>query len=89
MNLKEFSFKDLPTHIQHAIVAGLILCLAVVFYMYVLKGRIKECNILKTEITRLEDSVAKLAAVESQLEQFKQELSRLEKRLAELPQYFA
>jgi len=84
MNLKEFNFKDLPNPIQHAIIAGLIVCLAVLFYVYVLKGQIKECNTLEAEITRLEESVAKLAAVESQLEQFKQELERLEQRLTEL-----
>lgn len=84
MSLKEFNLKDLPGPVQHAIIAGLIVCLAGLFYMYVLKGRIAECNVLKTEIARLEQSVAKLAAVESQLEQFKQELARLEQRLAEL-----
>jgi type IV pilus assembly protein PilO len=84
MSLKDFHLKDLPAPVQHAIVAGLIICLAGLFYMYVLKGRIAECNVLKTEIVRLEESVAKLAAVESQLAQFKQELARLEQRLADL-----
>lgn len=84
MNLKEFNFKDLPSPVQHAIIAGLIVCLAGLFYMYVLKGRIAECDKLKAEVAKLEDSVAKLSAVESQLDQFKQELARLEKRLSEL-----
>jgi len=84
MSLKELNLRELPKPVQHAIIAGLIVCLAGLFYMYVLKGRIEECDKLKTEIARLEESVAKLAAVESQLEQFKQELARLEQRLAEL-----
>ncbi len=84
MSLKNFSFKDLPSPVQHAIVAGLILCLAVVFYMYVLKGRIEECKIMKVEITRLEQSVAQLVAVESQLKEFEQELARLDQHLSEL-----
>lgn len=84
MNLKELNLRDLPKPVQHAIVAGLLVCLAGLFYTYVLKGRIAECNKLKTEIVRLEESVEKLAAVESQLDQFTQELARLEQRLAEL-----
>jgi type IV pilus assembly protein PilO len=84
MSLKDFNFKELPSPVQHAIFAGLMICLAGLFYMYVLKGRIAECNVLKNEIVRLEESVAKLAAVESQVAQFKQELARLEQRLAEL-----
>ncbi len=84
MSLNGFSFKSLPSPVQHAILAGLVLCIAGVFYMYILKPRVQACSDLKTEIARLELSVAKLAAVESQLETFKRELALLEKRLADL-----
>lgn len=84
MSLKEFSFNSLPSPVQHAIIAGLVVCLAGIFYMYVLKSRIQECNTLESEVARLEESVAKLAAVESQLELFKKQLAQLEQRLSEL-----
>ena len=84
MDLKDINIKTLPRQVQHAIIAGFIVCLAGLFYMYVLKDRIKECDNLKTEISRLEDSVAKISALESQLETFKRELAGLEQRLADL-----
>jgi len=84
MSLKDFSFKDMPSSIQHAIIAGLVLCFAVVFYMYILKGQIEECNTLEAEIARLEESVSKLVAIQSQVDQFEQELARLEQRLSDL-----
>ena len=84
MDLRDISFNNLPRPVQHAVIAVLIVCMAGLFYMYVLKDNIRACDTLQTEINRLEQSVAKITAIESQLEQFKKELAEKEQRLAEL-----
>ena len=84
MDLRDISLNNLPRPVQHAVIAVLIVCMAGLFYMYVLKDNIRACDTLQTEINRLEQSVAKITAIESQLEQFKKELAEKEQRLAEL-----
>ena len=84
MDLKDIRLDNLPRTVQHAILAGLIVCLAVLFYMYFMKGLLRERDALKAEIVNLEASVAKMTAVESQLKEFEKELSKLERYLADL-----
>jgi type IV pilus assembly protein PilO len=81
MDLKEISFKNLPRPVQHAVIAVFIVCMAGLFYVYVLKDRVQACDSLRGEIVRLETSVAKMKAVESQLELFKKQLAELEETL--------
>jgi len=81
MDLKDIRLDNLSRPIQHAIFAGIIVCLAVLFYMYFMKDLIKVCTDLENEIVGLEESVAKITAVESQLNDFKKELAKLEERL--------
>jgi len=84
MAIRDYSFKNLPRSTQIVVFAVLIGCLAVLFYWYFMKDLIKERDVLRTEISRLEISVAQMAAVESQLNRFKQELAQLEERLSVL-----
>ncbi|MBN2241168.1 MAG: type 4a pilus biogenesis protein PilO [Acidobacteria bacterium] len=84
MDLKNIRLENLSRPVQHALLAGLVVCLAVVFYIYFMKGLIRERDALKVEIANLETSVAKMTAVESQLKEFEQELARLERYLADL-----
>ncbi len=84
MDLKDIRLDNLSRPVQHALLAGLVLCLAVVFYMYFMKDLIRERDALKVEIVNLETSVAKMTAVESQLKEFEQELAQLKRRLADL-----
>jgi type IV pilus assembly protein PilO len=84
MALRDYRLDNLPRSTQLAIVAGLIVCLAFLFYLYVIKDLLKERSALDKEIVKLEVSVAKMTAVESQLNQFKQKLAELEKRLTML-----
>lgn len=84
MDLKDIRLDNLSRSLQHAILAVLVVGLAVLFYVFLMKGYIKECDVLKVEIKKLEVSVAKMTAVESQLSQFKKELAQLEQRLTVL-----
>ncbi len=84
MDLKDIRLDNLSRPVQHALLAGLVLCLAVVFYMYFMKDLILERDALKVEIVNLETSVAKMTAVESQLKEFEQELAQLNRYLADL-----
>ena len=54
------------------------------FYLYYLKDRIIQRDVIQAEIARLELSVAQGTAIENQLKRFKQELAQLEERLAVL-----
>ena len=84
MDLREIRLDNLPRPVQHAIFAGLVVCLAVLFYMYCIKSLVKDCNALKDEIAKLEITVAETTAVKSQHAEFQQELADLEKRLTVL-----
>ena len=84
MNLKEFRFDSLPRTTQVVVFSFFVLCLAFAFYWYFLKGLLKERSRLRTEISKLELSVAQGTAIEGRLHQFKQELAQLEQRLAVL-----
>jgi type IV pilus assembly protein PilO len=84
MDLREIRLDNLPRPVQHAIFAGLVVCLAVLFYMYCIKSLVKECNALKDEIAKLEITVAEATAVKSQHAEFQKELADLEKRLTVL-----
>ena len=65
MDLKDIRLDNLSRPVQHALLAGLIVCLALVFYMYFMRDLIKERDALEGEIVTLETSVAKMTAVES------------------------
>ncbi len=84
MSLSNFRFENLPRPAQIAAFAGIVGCLAFVFYLYYLKDQIKKRDGIQAEVARLERSVAQGAAIESQLRRFKQELAQLEERLAVL-----
>lgn len=84
MDLKDIRLDNLSKPVQHALLAGLVLCLAAVFYLYFMKDLIRERNALQDEKIKLETSVAKMTAVESQLKEFEQELSQLNKYLTNL-----
>jgi type IV pilus assembly protein PilO len=84
MAIGKYRFENLPHSIQVAVFAALMVCLAVVFYIYYLKDQIAEREVLLDEIARLEASVAQGTAIENQLKKFKQELAQLEDRLAVL-----
>ncbi len=81
MALSDYRLENLSRSTQIVIFAALAVCLAVVFYMYFLKGRIAEREVLQAEVERLEIAVAQGAAIESQLKRFKEELVQLEERL--------
>ena len=84
MDLKDFRLDNLPRPIQHAILAGIIVCIAILFYMYCIKGLIKDCNALDRDIATLEKSVSEATAIKSQHADFQKELEDLAQRLAVL-----
>ena len=84
MALSNFKLENLPRRIQIALLAILAIGLAAVFYVYFLKDMVVARSALQTEIARLEREVAKAAAAEAQLNQFKSELKELDARLAVL-----
>ena len=86
MALKDIRLDNLSRPVQHALLAGLILCLAIVFYMFFMKDLISERDALRVEKMNLESSVAKMRAVESRLKEFEQKLAQLEKYLNDLRQ---
>ena len=84
MSLSNFRFENLPRPAQIAAFAGIVGCLAFVFYLYYLKDQSIKRDAIQAEVARLEQSEAQGAAIESQLRRFKQELAQLEERLAVL-----
>lgn len=84
MSIRDYRFENLPRSVQVVIFTLVVLCLAVVFYLYSLKDLIQQRNTIQADIAKLERSVARGSAIESQLKQFKQELAQLEERLAVL-----
>jgi type IV pilus assembly protein PilO len=84
MAISNYRMDNLPRSIQILIFTGLVICLALGFYVYYLKDLIQEQASIQAEISRLEVSVQRATAIETQLSQFKQELIQLEAHLAEL-----
>jgi Tfp pilus assembly protein PilO len=84
MAMRDYRFENLPRSIQIAVFTALIVCMAVVFYIYYLKDTIAERDAIQSDIARLELSVAQGTAIESRLRRFRQELAQLEERLAVL-----
>ncbi len=84
MAISDYRFDNLPRSVQIVSFTIIVGCLAFVFYLYYLKDQIKKRDVIQTEITKLEKSVAQGTAIESQLKKFKQELAQLEDRLAVL-----
>jgi type IV pilus assembly protein PilO len=84
MATRDFRLENLPRSAQLAIVTALILCMAVVYYVYYLKDSISERDAIQADIAKLEVSVAQGTAIESRLRRFRQELAQLEERLAVL-----
>jgi type IV pilus assembly protein PilO len=84
MAIRDYRFENLPRSIQIAVFTAIVLCMAVVFYIYYLKDTIKEREAIQAEIEKLELSVAQGTAIESRLQRFRQELAQLEERLAVL-----
>lgn len=84
MAMSEFRFENLSRPVQICVVAVLVLCMAVAFYMYYLKDLILQQESLQSEIERLEVSVAQGTAIETRLKLFKKQLAELEERLAVL-----
>jgi type IV pilus assembly protein PilO len=74
----------LPRSAQLLVFTGLVVCLAIVTFMYYHKGLIEERDEIQAEIDRLSLSVAQGTAIESRYNQFKQELAQIEARLAVL-----
>jgi len=81
MTTRELYFGCLPRSIQILIFSVAVACLAFVFYAYHLKDLVRERDAIRAEIGRLQLSVAQTTAIESQLEDSKQKLIRLEERL--------
>lgn len=84
MAIRDYRFENLPRSIQIAVFTALVLCMAVVFYIYYLKDTLAERDAIHADIARLEISVAQGTAIESRLRRFQQELVQLEERLAVL-----
>jgi type IV pilus assembly protein PilO len=84
MAISNYRMDNLPRSIQILIFTVLVICLALGFYVYYLKDLIQEHASIQAEISRLEVSVQRATAIETQLNQFKQELIQLEAHLAEL-----
>jgi type IV pilus assembly protein PilO len=81
MALNEFRFENLPRPVQIGSVVGLALCLAILFFIYILKDMIQQRDNLLSEIQKLEVSVQQIAAFEARLKANKKELTQLEERL--------
>jgi type IV pilus assembly protein PilO len=81
MALSEFRFENLPRPVQFAIVSGLALCLAALFYVYFLKDMVQQKDDLISENHKLEVAVQQITAFELRLKTNKQELAQLEERL--------
>lgn len=84
MALNEFRFENLPRPAQIGLVSGMVICLAVLFYVYFLKDMIQQRDDLLSENQKLEISVQQKSAFEARLKTNKQELVQLEERLSVL-----
>lgn len=84
MALEKYRLENLPRSTQIAIVAALGLGLAAGVYFVYLQGLLSERNALKTEVVKLEKSVAQASAFASQLSRYKQEVVDLAARLRTL-----
>jgi type IV pilus assembly protein PilO len=74
----------LPRSAQILVFTGLVVCLAIVTFMYYHKDLIEERDGIQAEIDKLSLSVAQGTAIESRYNQFKQELAQIEERLTVL-----
>src|SRR5512135_1852034 len=86
MGLEKYRLENLPRSTQITIVAALGLALAAGVYFVYLQGLLSERNALRTEVTKLEKSVAQASAFASQLSRYKQEVADLAERLRSLRQ---
>lgn len=86
MGLEKYRLENLPRSTQITIVAALGLALAAGVYFVYLQGLLSERNSLRTEVTKLEKSVAQASAFASQLSRYKQEVADLAERLRSLRQ---
>ncbi len=84
MALADFRLENLPRKYQILVFIILAMGLAYVAYLYYFQPMMDQRAVLQTEVDRLEASVAQGAAISSQLQRFKEEVARLEERLAEL-----
>ena len=84
MALADFKLENLPRSAQILLFLGAAAALSYVVYSFYFQGMIDERTALQDEIKKLEVSVAQGQAVASQLPRFKEEVARLEERLAEL-----
>jgi Tfp pilus assembly protein PilO len=84
MAISDYRFENLPRSVQIVLFTMIVICLAIVFYVYYLKDLIQQRDVVQAENAKLERSVAQGTAFESQLKRFKQELVQLEERLAVL-----
>jgi type IV pilus assembly protein PilO len=82
MALSDFRIRNLPRNTQIIIFSLLVVALAVLFYMFYLKNSIEARNSLRTEVRKLEASVAQTQAVKASLDRFKKEVAEIEQRLA-------
>ena len=81
MNIKEFSFENLPSRAQHAIIVSMIVILAAICYWYFLQPKNERLNALNTQNSKLQQEVQQGRAVEIRYNEFKQELENLGARL--------
>jgi len=84
MALADFRLESLPRSAQILLFLGIAAVLSYIVYSFYFQGMIDERTALLDEIKKLQVSVAQGQAVASQLPRFKEELARLEQRLAEL-----
>ena len=84
MALADFRLENLPRSAQILLFLGVAVALSYIVYSFYFQGMIDQRTALQDEIKKLETSVAQAQAVASQLPRFKEEVARLEQRLAEL-----
>ena len=84
MALADFRLENLPRSAQILPFLGVAVALSYIVYSFYFQGMIDQRTALQDEIKKLETSVAQAQAVASQLPRFKEEVARLEERLAEL-----
>src|SRR5206468_10411617 len=89
MALADFRLENLPRSAQILLFLGVAVALSYIVYSFYFQGMIDQRTALQDEIKKLETSVAQAQAVASQLPRFKEEVARLEERLAELSMLLA